>query len=95
MGRECAALGHDRCAIASIDVGPLDGAVVQFDFTHVGPVDVAAFRIDDEAIRMPALGDNDLLIAAIRIDGEDSALAEVEHEQAAAGNLFAERTFRF
>ena len=55
LRRERAALRNDRRAIPPVEVGALDGAVVQVGDAHVGPVDVPAFDIDRDAIGHPAL----------------------------------------
>ena len=62
FGRERAPLGNDRLAIPPVEVGALDGAVIQIGDAHVGPVDVPVFDIDRDAIRHPALVDDDLAV---------------------------------
>jgi hypothetical protein len=44
------AFGNDDLAFLSVDVGALDGPVVQVGNTHVGPVDVTGFHIDGDTI---------------------------------------------
>ncbi len=62
---------------------------------HVGPVDVPAFDIDRDAIRHPALVDDDLAVGAVRVHREHAVAAEVENEQAAQRGSVAGGTCRF
>jgi hypothetical protein len=83
LGRERAALANDRLAIPSVEVGSLDGAVVRRGVAHVGPVDVSRPDIDRDAIGVSAFGNDDLAVGAVRIQRNDTVVAEVEKEQAA------------
>jgi hypothetical protein len=80
LWRERAAPRNDDLAIAPIDVGPLDGTIVQVGNTNVGPVDVTGFRIDDDSIGMDAVGDNDLSVGAVRVHQQYTAAAQIENE---------------
>src|SRR6201996_5627152 len=75
LGSECAALGNDRLAILPVEVSSLDGAVVGNGVSHVGPVDVSRRDIDRDAIRVSALGDEDLAISAIRTQRDHAVVA--------------------
>src|SRR5205085_10292196 len=58
LWRERDALGDNDLAIASVEVGALDGTVVEVGHPHVGPVDMAGLDIDDDAIRKMTIGDD-------------------------------------
>src|SRR5262249_51750672 len=62
LWRECAAGGDDEPAIASIEVGALDGAVVAAGNAHIGPVDVPRFHVDDDAVGVRTIRRNDAAI---------------------------------
>ncbi len=53
--------------IAAVEIGALDRAVVEIGHAHVGPIDMASHRIDDDAIREVATGNDGLPIRSIRI----------------------------
>ena len=95
LGSECAALGNDRLAIPPVEVSSLDGAVVRRGVAHIGPVDVSRRDIDGDAIGVSALGDDDLAVGAVRVQRQDTVVAEVEKEQAADCVFVAGRTSRF
>ena len=71
-------------AVLAIEIATLDRAVVRFEIAHVGPVDVAARGIHDDAIRMwpMTLGQDRFQIGAVGIHRQDAPGAEVEEEQA-------------
>ena len=78
-----AALGDDRLAIPPVEVGALDGAVVQAGDAHVGPVDVPAFDIDRDAVWEPAFVDDDFAWSEPSgVHREHAFAADVENEQA-------------
>src|SRR5262245_16344364 len=43
-------------------------AIVLARIAHVGPVDVPGLGIDDDAIRRPAIGEQDFLVRSIGVD---------------------------
>jgi hypothetical protein len=47
--------GASEPAVLATEIAALDRAVVHFEIAHVGPVDVAARGIHDDAIRMRSL----------------------------------------
>ena len=69
-------------AIAPVEVGSLNGAVVRLGIPHIGPVDVPRRDIDRDAVGVSALGDDDLAVGAVRIERDHTVVAEVEKEQA-------------
>ncbi len=95
FGSERAPLGNDRLAIPPVEVGALDGAVVQVGDAHVGPVDVPTCDIDRDAIRHPTLVDDDLAVGAIRVHREHAVAAEVENVQAVERGSVAGGACRF
>jgi hypothetical protein len=94
LGSERAALGNDRPAILPVEVSSLNGTVVRRGIAHVSPVNVSRRDIDRDAIGISALGDNDLAVGAVRIQRNDTVVAEVHKEQAADCGLIAERRLR-
>ncbi|MEI9930165.1 MAG: hypothetical protein WDM89_06355 [Rhizomicrobium sp.] len=80
LGRIGVALRHNLLAVLAVEIGPLDRAVVQVRHAHVGPVDMAAFGIDCDAIRISASGRDDRFVFAIRVHRQDVAAAEIEDE---------------
>ena len=82
LGGVGASAGNDRGAVASVEVDTFDRAVVDRRHAHVGPVDVAGLDIDRDTIGDGASGDDDGLVGAVGVDGEQpSAAAGFEHEQ--------------
>jgi hypothetical protein len=73
----------DDPAVFAVEVGPLDRTVVPADGPHVGPVDMAGLRIDDDAVGKPAIGDEGRAIGPVGIHGVDAPPAEIEEEQSA------------
>ncbi len=61
------ALRNDHPSISAVEIGALDRAVVEIGHTHVGPVDVAGLRIDDDAVREMTTGNDGLAIGSVRI----------------------------
>ena len=82
LRREGGAFGHDRGAVAPVEVGALDRAVVAAGHAHVGPVEVPGLDVDGDAVRKPAAGRDDLPVGAVRIRREHAALRQVEEETA-------------
>src|SRR5262245_33101343 len=82
LWREGAALWDDGLAIAPVEVGAFDRAVVEVRNAHVGPIDVTCFDIDDDAVGEWAPGDDHLAVASVGIHRQDTAVAQVENEQA-------------
>jgi hypothetical protein len=60
-----------------IDIRALNGSVIQVGDTHIGPVNMAGPGVDYDAIWMPAFRYDDLSVGAIRIQGENSATAQI------------------
>jgi hypothetical protein len=93
LRRECAAFGNDDLAIFSVDVGALDGTVVQAGNAHVGPVNMTRFNVDHDAIAVSAIAHDRLAIGAVRVHRMNTATAQFENKQSADRSFAARRTF--
>src|SRR5258706_13079969 len=71
LWREGAAAWNDRLAIVTVEVGALDGSVIQLENTHVGPVDVTRFNVHHDAIGEMAISYDDFFVGTVGIHGED------------------------
>ncbi|MGY4455291.1 hypothetical protein ACVWZR_009951 [Bradyrhizobium sp. i1.3.1] len=71
----------DGLAVLAVDVGALDGPVIQARDAHVGPVDMASLDIHDDAIRKVAAGDDGRAVGAIRIHQVNAARVQFEDEE--------------
>jgi hypothetical protein len=78
---------NDRHAIAAVDIGAFDRAVVLARHAHIRPVDVAFDDIDSDAVRDTAIRDNDLLVGSVCIHREHVTGAHLEKEQSTCGVL--------
>src|SRR4029077_588488 len=67
--------------ILAVDVGALDGTVVQVGNTHVGPVDVPCLDIDDDAVREMAARPDGLAVRAIGVHDVDASGIQLENEE--------------
>src|ERR1700730_1294435 len=74
-------LCDDRLAVLAVDIGALDGPVIQVWDAHVGPVDVAGINIDDDAIRQMAIRHDDLTVGTVRIHGVNAAGVQLKHKE--------------
>jgi hypothetical protein len=61
------ALWDDHLPITAVEIGALDRAVVEIGNAHVGPLDVASLRIDDDTVREMATGNDGLAVGSVRI----------------------------
>ena len=61
------ALRDDHPPITAVEIGALDRAVVEIGHAHVGPIDVDSLRIDGDAVREMATGNNGLAVGSVRI----------------------------
>ena len=61
------ALWDDHPPITAVEIGALDRAVVETGHAHVGPIDVASLRIDDDAVREMATGNDGFAVGSVRI----------------------------
>ena len=75
------ALRNDDPAVAAVEVGALDRAVVEVGDTHVGPIDMTCLRIHDDAVGKAAIGDDGLFVGPVRIHRVDAASVYFENEQ--------------
>src|SRR6516225_9748123 len=94
LGRVCDALRDDDSAVSAVDIGALDRAVVQIGNAHVGPVDMTGSDIDRDAIREPAIGDNDLVVRAVRIHRVNSVATQFQ-ENSRPERVTADEAFDF
>src|SRR5262245_6468625 len=80
-------LRDDDLAIAAVEVGSLDRAVIERGDTHVGPIDVTGLHIHGDAVGVATIGDDGLAIGAVGIHRVNAVAAEFKDEQSAgAGN---------
>ncbi len=80
LWREGAAAWNDRLAIVTVEVGALDGSVIQLENTHVGPVDVTSFNVHHDAIGEMAISYDDFFVGTVGIHGEDVVATQFENE---------------
>jgi hypothetical protein len=74
---------RDNClAVLSVDVGPLDGPVIQVWDAHVGPVDMACFNVHEDAVRQMTARHNGRVIRAVRIHQMNATRIQFENEEA-------------
>ena len=96
LRRERDARRNDDPAILSVEIGALDGAIVCAGTgAHVGPVDMAGFDIDHDAIRKMTIGDDDLPVGAVRAHRVNTTTTQLENEQSANRAFAAGSGFRF
>src|SRR5882724_9237579 len=74
-------LCDDRFTVLAVDVGALDGPVIQVRDAHVGPVDMAGLSIDDDAVRQMAIRHNGLAVGTVRIHGMNAAGVNLEDKE--------------
>src|SRR5690242_21812997 len=88
LRRECLAFANDGYTILTIQINALDRTIVLARHTHVCPVNVSGFNIDDDAIRDSSSADNDLSFRPVGISRMNSAAACFEEKQS-ANSVFA------
>ena len=66
-------LRDDCLAVLAVDVGALDGPVIQVWDAHIGPVDMASLSIDDDAVGQMAIRHDGLAVGTVRIHGVNAA----------------------
>src|SRR5258706_8075858 len=74
-------LCDDRLAVLAVDVGALDGPVVQVWDAHVGPVDMASLNVDDDAVGQVAIRHDGLAVGAVRTHGVNTAGVQLKHKE--------------
>jgi hypothetical protein len=67
-------------AIPAVEVGAFDRTIVEVGNTHVGPVKVTYFNVDDAPIAVSAICDNGLLVGAILMHRMNAAGVQLENE---------------
>jgi hypothetical protein len=75
-------LRDDYLAVLAVDVGALDGPVIQAWDAHVGPVDMAGLDIDDDAVWQMAIRNDGLAVGAVRVHGVNAAGVQLENKEA-------------
>src|SRR6185369_1895873 len=78
-------LRDDCLAVLAVDVGALDGPVIQAWDAHVGPVDMAGFGIDDDAVGQMAIRHDGLAVGTVRIHGVNAAGINLEDKETRSG----------
>ena len=68
LRRKSDALWDDEPTIAAVEISALDGAVIcrSVGDTHITPVDVTCFDIDNDAVGKMATRDDSLFVGSIR-----------------------------
>src|ERR1700680_631805 len=74
-------LRDDRLAVLAVDVGALDGSVIQAWDAHIGPVDMASLGIDDDAIGQMAIRHDGLAGGTVRIHRGDLAGVQLKEKE--------------
>jgi hypothetical protein len=74
-------LGDDYLAVLAVDVGALDGSVIQVR-DDVGPVDMAGLDIDDDAIGQVAIRHDGPAAGTVDIHGVNAAGIQLKDKQA-------------
>src|SRR6202043_2221170 len=62
-------LCDDCLTVFAVDVGALDGPVIQVWDAHVGPVDMASINIDDDTVGQVAIRYDGFAVGTVRIHG--------------------------
>src|SRR5262249_35312115 len=83
LRRERTAGRDDDPAIAAVEIGALDRAVVDAGDAHVGPIDMARRDIHHDAVAEAAIGHDCPLVRAVGVHQMNAPGIELEHEQAA------------
>src|SRR6202051_1232883 len=74
-------LCDDCLAVLAVDVGALDGPVIQVWDTHVGPVDMASPSLDDDAVGQMALRHDGLTVGTVRIHGVNATGVQLKNKE--------------
>src|SRR6185369_184820 len=82
LRRERSAFGNNGDAIQTVEISTLDRAIVFGGNTHVGPVNVSGFKIDDNAIRDSSSADNDFSVRPVGVSRMNPAATCFEKKQA-------------
>jgi hypothetical protein len=72
---------HNDLAVPAVEIGALDGSVVQVWNAHVGPVDMTGVDIDDDAVRKMTPRHNRSVIGAIGIHDVNFVGVQLENEK--------------
>src|SRR5882672_5872507 len=74
-------LWNDCLAILAIDVGALDGPVIQTWDAHVGPVNMASLSVDDDAVGQMTIRHDGRAVGTVRIHGVNAAGVQLKDKQ--------------
>jgi hypothetical protein len=74
-------LGDDYLAVLAVDVGPLDGPVIQVRDAHVGPVDMTGLNIDDDAVGQMAIRHDGFAVGTVRFHGVNAAGVQLKNKE--------------
>ena len=77
------ALRDDDLAIAAVEVGALDRAVVEAGDAHIGPVDMTGLNVHDDAVGKAAIADDGLFLGPVGIHRVNETGVQFENEQSA------------
>jgi hypothetical protein len=69
-------------AVLSVDIGPLDRAVVQARDAHIRPVDMASLNVDDDAVGQMAIRHDSLTAGTVGIHGVNAAGVQLKNKEA-------------
>src|ERR1700754_4418501 len=72
---------HNDLAVLAVDVGALDGPVIQIWNTHIGPVDVASLGIDNATVGQMAIRHDGLAVGTVRVHGVNAASVYLENKE--------------
>ncbi len=74
-------LCDDSLAVLAVDVGALDGPVIQAWDAHVGPIDMARISIDDDAVGQMAIRHDGLAVGTVRIHGVNATGVQLKNKE--------------
>src|SRR5258705_11364833 len=72
---------NNDLAVLAVDVGALDGPVIQAWDAHVGPVDMASLSIDDDAVGQMAIRHDGFTVGTVRIHGVNAAGVQLKDKE--------------
>ena len=73
---------NNDLAVLAIEIGALDGPVVQVGNAHIGPVDMTRLGIDDDAVGKVTARHDGLAVGTVRVHDVDFPGVYLENEQA-------------
>src|SRR5215469_13963628 len=82
LRRVCAAFRDDDSAIAAVEVGALNRAVIDGGIAHVGPIDVTRRYIHGDAVGETGIRDDGLFVGPVWVHRVNEAGVQFENKQA-------------